>query len=103
MNQTRSVLDGQRHIPDRLVSLFDECARPIQKGKAYPKTEFGRKVLIQETEIGLVTDYQIHTGNPADQPMLEPAIDKHEEIFGEVPKELAGDRGFHAPDQDELL
>lgn len=103
MNQTRSVLDGNLHIPDRLVSLFDEGARPIQKGKAYPKTEFGRKVLIQEAEKGVVTDYQIHTGNPADQPMLEPAVDKHEDIFGQEPKELAGDRGFHGSGQDALL
>jgi IS5 family transposase len=103
MSQTRSVLDGNLHIPDRLVSLFDEGARPIQKGKAFPKTEFGRKVLIQEAEKGVVTDYQIHTGNPPDQPMLEPAVEKHEEIFGHVPKELAGDRGFYAPGQDDLL
>lgn len=103
MNQTRSVLDGHLHIPDRRVSLFDEGARPIQKGNAFPKTKFGRKVLIQEAEKGLVTDYAVHTGNPPDQPMLEPAIDKHEEIFGHVPKELAGDRGFHASGQDDLL
>lgn len=103
MAQTRSVLEDDLHIPDRLVSLFDEEARPIQKGNAFPKTKFGRKVLIQEAEKGLVTDYQIHTGNPPDQPMLEPAIDKHEEIFGQVPKELSGDRGFHAPEQDKPL
>ena len=103
MVQTRRVLDGNTHIPDRLVSLFDEGARPIQKGKAFPKTEFGRKVLIQEAEKGVVTDYQIHTGNPPDQPMLEPAVDKHEKIFGHVPKELAGDRGFHDPEQDDLF
>lgn len=103
MDQTRSVLDGQLHIPDRLVSFFDEGARPIQKGKLFPKTEFGRKVLIQEAEKGVVTDYQVHTGNPPDQPMLAPAVSKHEEIFGHLPKELAADRGFHGPGQEELL
>lgn len=103
MGQTQSVLDGNPHIPGRLVSLFDEGARPIQKGNAFPKTKFGRKVLIQEAEKGVVSDYQVHIGNPPDQPMLDPAIDKHEEIFGHVPRELAGDRGFYISGQNVLL
>jgi IS5 family transposase len=103
LEQTRTVLDGNVHIPNRLISLFDPGARPIQKGKLFPKTEFGRKVLIQEAEKGLVTDYQIHEGNPPDQPMLESALDKHEELFGHNPMDLAADRGFHAAGQDEEL
>lgn len=103
MEQTRTVLEGNSHIPDRVVSLFDEGARPIQKGKLSPKTEFGRKVLIQEAEKGVVTDYQVHVGNPTDQSLLESAIDKHEEIFGSVPEELATDRGFYSPGQDDRL
>jgi IS5 family transposase len=103
LEQTRTVLDGNVHIPNRLISLFDPGARPIQKGKLFPRTEFGRKVLIQEAEKGLVTDYQIHEGNPPDQPMLEPALDKHEELFGHIPTDLAADRGFYAAGQDEEL
>jgi IS5 family transposase len=104
LEQTQIVLGGNVHIPDRLVSLFDTGARPIQKGKAFPKTEFGRKVLIQEAEKGVVTDYQVHhESNPPDQPMLEPALDKHKEIFGHDPKEVAADRGFHLTGQDEQL
>jgi IS5 family transposase len=103
LRQTRIVLGGNVHIPDRLVSLFDPEARPIQKGKAFPKTEFGRKVKVQEAEKGLVTDYEVHNGNPPDQPMLEPSVKKHKEIFGHAPKEVAADRGFHGPGQDEEL
>ncbi len=104
MEQTRTVLDGNVHIPNRLISLFDPGARPIQKGKLFPKTEFGRKVLIQEAEKGLVTDYQVHHESvPPDQPMLEPALDKHKELFGRDPTELAADRGFYKAGQDELL
>jgi len=101
--QTAAVLGGNIHIPDRLVSLFDPGARPIQKGKLFPKTEFGRKVLIQEAEAGIVTDYQLHQGNPRDDSLLDSAVDKHEEIFGGVPKELAADRGFHSADGDDRL
>jgi IS5 family transposase len=103
LKQTRIVLGGNVHIPDRLVSLFDEGARPIQKGKTFPKTEFGRKVKVQEAEQGLVTDYEVHNGNPPDQPMLKPSVKKHTKIFGRPPKEVAADRGFHGPGQDEEL
>lgn len=95
--QTATVLGGNTHIPDRLVSLFDPGARPIQKGKLFPKTEFGRKVLIQEAEAGIVTGYQVHEGAPVDGSLLESALDKHEEIFGHAPQELATDRGFWNP------
>jgi IS5 family transposase len=103
LEQTRTVLDGNVHIPNRLISLFDMGARPIQKGKLFPRTEFGRKVMIQEAEKGLVTDYQIHEGNPPDQPMLGPALDKHKGIFGHDPRDLAADRGFHAAGQEDDL
>ena len=39
--QTQQKLAGERHIENRLVSLDDLDARPIQKGKSHPKTEFG--------------------------------------------------------------
>jgi IS5 family transposase len=103
VEQMQTVLGGQVHIPNRLVSLFDEGARPIQKGKLFPKTEFGRKVLIQEAEKGLVTGYEIASGNPPDQGFLAGAVGQHEKIVGKVPVELAGDRGFYAPEQDEKL
>lgn len=103
MDQTRTVLDGNLHIPDRLVSVFDEGARPIQKGKLFPKTEFGRKVMIQEAEKGVVTGYEIVSGNPPDQTFLMGAIDRHEAVVGQAPRDLASDRGFYAPGQDGIL
>lgn len=102
LEQTRTVLDGHVHIPNRRIRLFDTGARPIQKGKLFPKTEFGRKGLIQEAEEGLLTDDPVPPeGNPPDRPMLEPALDRHKELFGHDPKEVAADRGFHAAGQDE--
>lgn len=103
IDQAQTVLNGNTRIPDRLVSLFDEGARPIQKGKTFPKTEFGRKVLLQEAEKGFVTDYQVHQGNPPDASLLDSAVDKHEDIFDYVPHDLGADRGFHAPGRDDEL
>ena len=41
--QTRKKLKEQIQIKDRLVSLDELDARPIKKGKAFPKTEFDTK------------------------------------------------------------
>jgi IS5 family transposase len=101
--QTKTVLSGQMSIPDRLVSIFDPGARPIQKGKLFPDTEFGRKALIQEAEHGIITNYEAHDGNPPDVSLLEGAVDTHEKIFGEAPAELAADRGFYQSEQQEEL
>ena len=64
VEQTKQVLSGNRRIPDRIVSLADPEARPIKKGKLKSPTEFGFKVLIQETEDRLVTGYEVYKGNP---------------------------------------
>lgn len=103
IGQTEQVLGGNRHIPNRVVSLFDPEARPIRKGKLKSPTEFGYKVLIQETEERLVTGYQVHKGNPGDHTLLPSAIDHHEKVMGRVPQKVAGDRGFSTATNERLL
>jgi len=60
IGQTKKVIRGNRHLPRRLVSLFDVSACPIRKGKARKDTEFGRKVLIGELtmELSVITRYR---------------------------------------------
>ncbi len=101
--QTQQVNQGKRHIPNRLVSLFDKEARPIRKGKLKSPTEFGRKVLLQETEERIITGYQVHTGNPADDSLLQEAILHHRRVFGRSPWAVATDRGFGSKDNEQFL
>ena len=44
--QTEKVLSGASSIPDRIVSIFDQKARPIKRGKVKADVEFGRKVVL---------------------------------------------------------
>lgn len=85
IQQTEQVEAGERHIPDRLVSLFDRKARPIRRGKLRAPTEFGRKVLLQETEEGVVTGYRVLEGSPADETLLVAAVEDHVAVFGKAP------------------
>jgi IS5 family transposase len=103
IEQSEKVLAGQTHLPDRLVSLFDPDARPIQRGKLFPKTEFGYKTLFQESEGGILTNYGVFIGNPSDTGLLEDAVKAHRDCFGHYPDELATDRGFKDQETQERL
>lgn len=104
INQTRKVINGERHIADRIVSLFDPGARPIQKGKLKSPTEFGRKLLLSETEEGIISHYEIFEGNPADKRLLLPAVQAHRKFMGKPPWAVVTDRGFYsAANEKELL
>jgi len=103
IEQSEKVLAGQTHLPDRLVSIFDPQARPIQRGKLFPKTEFGYKALFQESEGGIISGYDVFIGNPSDTGLLENAVDTHRDRFGHYPDELATDRGFRDQETNDRL
>jgi methylmalonyl-CoA mutase, N-terminal domain len=103
MEQTKQVLSGNVHIPNRLVSLFDPDARPIRKGKLKAPTEFGYKVSVTDDERGFVTDYALTEGNPSDQSLLVPAIERHIQRVSKAPKGVAADRGMVSPQADEAI
>jgi transposase, IS5 family len=101
--QTKEVLGGNVHIPNRLISLFDADARPIKKGNLRRPTEFGYKVSVTDEDLGFVTDYEVTSGNPADTTVLVPAIERHAKRVGRVPKEVATDRGMARPTNEKAL
>lgn len=103
ITQTKQVLGGDVHIKDRLISLFDPDARPIKKGNLRRPTEFGYKVCVTDEDRGFVTDYEVMRGNPADTTVLVPAIERHAQRVGTVPKEVATDRGMARPSNETAL
>lgn len=103
VGQTKEVIRGERHLPRRLVSLFDVGARPIRKGKSHKDTEFGRKVLIGETDHGIISTYDVLTGNPADTTLLKDGVKGHRHLFRRRLKAVAGDRGFYSQDNEDWL
>jgi len=103
IEQTRKVIDGCRHIPRRIVSLFDRDARPIRRGKLRVDTEFGYKVLIGETDHGIITTYEVVQENPADTTLLKPAVQGHRRLFRRKLKAVAADRGFSSRENEAWL
>lgn len=103
VEQTRKVLKGRVHLKDRLVSLFDPEAHPIKKGKLRAATEFGRKLLIGDTDHGIITTYQVYEGNPSDTNLLKPGVKGHRRLFRKRLKAVATDRGFYSKKNEEWL
>ena len=103
VRQTQEVIKGNRHLPRRLVSLFDVGARPIKRGKARTDTEFGRKVLLGETDHGIITAYDVLEENPADTTLLKPAVKGHRRLFRKRLRAVAGNRGLYSQANEDWL
>lgn len=85
---------GDRHVPGKIVSLFEPHTQVIRKGKAHKPNEFGRLVRLDEVEHGIVSGYEVLDGNPADTNSFLPALDHHIACFGHAPDLATADRGF---------
>lgn len=93
--QTRLRIGGT--TPDgstRLVSLHDPDARPITKGRLGKPVEFGYKAQVIDNDDGIVLDHNVEAGNPADAPMLAPAIERITARTGRPPRAVTADRGY---------
>jgi len=101
IEQAMTVVSGNRHIKDRLVSMYDTQARPISKGKSGKKVQFGRKLLLTANEQGFITSHQMYQGNPNDKTLFKDAIEGHSRNIGQKPKEVSTDRGFYSS-QNEM-
>jgi IS5 family transposase len=102
--QTRQRLAGT--TPDgatRIVSLHDPDARPIVKGRLGKPVEFGYKAQLVDNEDGVIVDHNVETGNPADGPMLEPAIRRIKQRTGRAPRAVTADRGYGEAGVEDAL
>ena len=85
---------GDTHVPDKVLSVFEPHTEAIRKGKIAKPTEFGKLVTIQEAEHQIVTAFEVHATRPADVSLWQPALDRHQQIFGRAPDLATGDKGF---------
>jgi transposase, IS5 family len=103
IDQTRRrVLDGQQ-VPaeEKVYSIFEDHTDLIKRGKQRTPVEFGHKVFLAESAQGLITDYQILEGNPADTTQVQASLERHQQLFQCAPELYAGDRGFHSAENVE--
>ncbi len=103
LDQTRRrVLEGEQ-VPnsEKLFSLFEPHTDLIKRGKPRTPEEFGHKVFLAESAQGLITQYEVLEGNPADQDQVEASLLHHQATFDRPPYSYAADRGFHSVDNEK--
>lgn len=92
------VLEGGK-VPaqEKIVSLFEPHTRVLQRRKTGVPIEFGRHVVLDEVEGGVVTRSRILAAGLGEHDELPMAVAHHQAVFGHPPDLVAGDRGFHVP------
>jgi IS5 family transposase len=93
----RRVLEGETVPPaEKLYSIFEPHTDLIKRNKARNPVEFGHKVFLAESAIGLITEYRILAGNPTDDHQVALSLAHHQTLFGAAPALYAADRGFYS-------
>ena len=90
------VIEGRQVPNDRkLFSIFEPHTELLIRGKAGKPIEFGHMIQIQQVEGKFITHYDVFPHKPVEHELVEPAIERHRELFGEYPKEVAADKGYY--------
>ena len=100
IDQTRRrVIEGEQ-VPSeqKIYSIFEDHTALIKRGKAQKPVEFGHKVFLAESARGLITDYRVLEGNPADSDHVPASLERHQQTFQHPPECYAADRGFYSVD-----
>ncbi len=89
----RRVLQGET-VPstEKVVSIFEDHTDILAKGK--PRPEYGHKICLTTGPASMVLDCVVLRGNPADKTLATQMIERHRDIFGAVPEQVAFDGGF---------
>jgi IS5 family transposase len=100
---TRRILQGEQ-VPaqEKIVSLFEEHADIIRRGKESRPVEYGHKVWLNEVEGGLVSHYRILDGNPSDEQQWKPSLKAHLKTFRQPPHQASADRGLFSEPNEQL-
>jgi len=89
----RRVLAGESMpAADKLVSIFETHTDIIKKDRRDPL--YGHKLCLSSGASGLVTDCVVEDGNPADSTLAVEMIQRHESLYGWLPRQVAFDGGF---------
>jgi transposase, IS5 family len=104
ITQTRTrVLEGKKMASgEKVLSLFEPHTRAIPRHKGGAMVEFGRHVVLDEVEGGIVTRYRI-LEHPTEHGQAVEAVAHHQALFEHPPNLVAGDRGVHSAETEERL
>ena len=88
----RRVLQGES-VPasEKVLSLFEPHTDVIRKD--HRDTYYGHKVTLTGGASGLILDWVVEEGNPADSTLVVRMLERQQELYGRVPEQAALDGG----------
>ena len=92
----RVLKDESVPTEEKVYSIFEPHSYVVRKGKSHKANEFGQVIKLQESDGGIISDYQTYSSQPNDMGEFIPSIQKHIDIFGRPPHLAAADRGFYS-------
>jgi len=97
------VLDGKKMTSgEKVLSLFEPHTRAIPRHKGGALVEFGRHVILDAVEGGIVTRYEI-LEHPNEHGQAIEVVAHHCALFEHPPNLVAGDRGVHSAETESQL
>ncbi len=89
----RRVLQGES-VPaeEKLVSIFEPHTDIIRKDGR--DTYYGHKVTFSGGKSGLILDWVVEDGNPADSALFLRMIDRHRDLYGAYPRQASADGAY---------
>lgn len=96
--QARVVAGQKVPATEKVLSLFEPHTRVVVRAKAGAPVEFGRQVVLDEVEGGIVTRFHILADEESECHQALPAIRHHRAVFDRAPWLVAGDRRLHTKD-----
>ncbi len=90
------ILEGQLVASEeKILSLYERDVRVVVRKKAGAEVEFGNTLFLAENPQGLIIDWDLFRQSaPADAALLPRSVERMEQAYGQLPKAIAGDRGF---------
>ncbi len=80
---------------DKILSLYEPEVRVIVRRKPGAEVEFGNILLLAENPQGLILAWELFRQSaPADAQLLPRVVGRMQQVYGQGPKALVGDRGF---------
>lgn len=98
VTQTQRRVLNEESVPadEKLVSIYEPHTDIIRKDRR--DTYYGHKVTLSGGVSGLILDWVVEHGNPADTTLLVRMLEHQKEIYGHYPRQVAADGGFASQD-----
>ena len=100
---SRIITGLQIESKDKILSLFDDSARVITRGKFGAEVEFGNTLFLAEQSDGFILDWKLYNASaPSDPKMTVESIERIKENSIEI-ESIAGDRGCDSANTRKFL